>query len=192
MPAKPKSQTEGRVQFSAIVARRSTRLAAKDLGVKPTALGHWVTGYARPPAAMRRAIEKRYGIARALWDVPPKAPEGSADPLLATTSHEPDGVDDMDPRAVAAANVKRLRSLLARLDTDKNATMRERASISTSLNAATAMLAKLSGAIEITPSQVMRSPAWARVKTRFVDVLRAWPDALEAVGKALLELVGES
>lgn len=199
MAPKKKSETEGRVQFSRIVTRRSIRVVAKDLGVKEAALGHWCTGYARPTAALRRAIEKRFGIARALWEVAPKvehsvvvAGQKGGEPITPKLSLDPEAVDDGDPRAVAAANVRRLRRYLDALETDKNATMKERASISTSLNSATAMLARLSGAIEITPSQIFRSPAWARVKAKFVEAGRPWPDCLEAQGQALLALAGES
>jgi hypothetical protein len=90
-----------------------------------------------------------------------------------------------DAKATAEATVRRLEQQLDRLATLGTASARECASVASSLTSATRLLARLSGALDITKSQIERSPHWAGMMATIADALAPYPDAAAAVAKAL-------
>ncbi|MGH7439124.1 MAG: hypothetical protein ACRENE_25835 [Polyangiaceae bacterium] len=90
-----------------------------------------------------------------------------------------------DSRRVAAETVERLRRQLERLDGDPAATPRERAQVATALTSATRLLAKVSGALDVSPRQIVSSPHWRAIVAALVEALAPYPEAAEAAAKAI-------
>lgn len=97
--------------------------------------------------------------------------------------------DPTDARSTAQDTVDRLWRALSRLEGDKHATSREVAAVATSLTSATRLLARLTGSMEVSESQVVRSPAMRRVLAVMLDVLRAELPGRPDVAKKLQEAV---
>jgi hypothetical protein len=204
----------GSEAFATVVRRIGPAGVGRVLGCTPGAASNWAAGRRAPGAVVRRAIAKRYAVDVALWDSPPTdraasrlRQESSAPP---STAREPsrmtnatqsvrqaprhasapasrpgDPIGDEAAEAVARDTVNRLRRELDRLDVDTDATSRERASVSTALTSATRLLARLSGALEISQSQILRSPHWQAIQQAVVGALRGNVEALAAVDTAL-------
>src|ERR1700722_15814495 len=77
-------------------------------------------------------------------------------------------VDVSNPKAIAAATVDQLRETLHQLSQIDGAQPREISSVATALTAATRLLARLDGTFEITPTMLVRSPAWEEISTAIV------------------------
>jgi hypothetical protein len=171
-------------------------------------VSNWSTGRRTPTPAWRRKISKRHpDVVASLWEAPPPPPQASAAAQAAQAEPAPPStpasstppptaahraaqtpaafVVQESPEVVARDTVRRLRRELDRLDDDPEATSRERASVSTALTSATRLLARLSGALEISQSQILRSPHWQAIQQTIVDALRPWPESLAAAHKAL-------
>jgi transcriptional regulator with XRE-family HTH domain len=197
--------TAGAEAFALLARRFGAAEVARQLKRTPGAVSNWAAGRRAPTAAVRRAIAKRYAVDPSLWDTPrpPNAAATLRQPAPAVPSRKP-----VDPRkarraathapaqpeeaggeeaaeSVARDTVRRLRRELDRLDSDPEATSRERASVSTALTSATRLLARLSGALELSPSQILRSQAWRTIVVALVDALRPIPGACDAAAKCL-------
>jgi hypothetical protein len=158
-----------------------------------------------PSRHLRKALLEIYAVAPADFDAsgPPPAraptsrasasrPDASAVPNRGAVPAAPGALDTTDAKAVTEALVARLTKELDRLDSDPEATPRERASVSSSLTSATRLLARLSGALDVTPSQIMRSPHWRPLLAAMVAALAPFEGAAAALAKALRQVEGES
>jgi hypothetical protein len=174
--------------------------------------GAVASGERAPSAALRERLFEVYGIVASDFDVPdgvgsshPVAPPSTiaqnAPPPrtppavvpLPKTSPDATSAEELgDAKTVCAQTVQRLQGELARLDEDVMATSRERASVASSLTSATRLYARLSGALDLTKEQVLRSPHWREVLAVLTDALAPVPGALDAATKALRDFEGGS
>lgn len=113
-----------------------------------------------------------------------EAPVVSPGPTSAAGAPLPLPVEEGDTKAVAAATVAELRAVLRQLRTN-GGSPRELASLAGALTAATRLLSRLDGTLEITESMLVRSDAWDPLKRDIVAALTPWPDALDALIEAL-------
>jgi hypothetical protein len=202
--------------FVAVVARHGAAAVGRKLRVSEAAVRSWKTGVRKPSPVARAAVEVAYGVPAGSWEAEAgPAVGGTVAPPLTTASeasgpqtpHEVAHPPKADPgptsepatippaadaKATASATVRRLERELDRLDGDALATARERASVASSLTSATRLLAKLSGALDVTKSQILRSPVWESMTVAIVESLAPWPDASIAVAKALRKLEGDA
>jgi len=158
--------------FSSLVGdslrRHGPAALAKLLGTTARTVERWADGTRTPNEATQTRVLGILAAPEAKGGSPPK----------------PAAADD-DPRKVAAETVRVLQLELARLATDPHATSRERASVASSLTSATKLHARLSGALEITPGQLLRLPVLQQIKNAIIEAARPWPDALLAIADAL-------
>jgi hypothetical protein len=202
--------------FVAVVARHGAAAVGRKLRVSEAAVRSWKTGSRKPSPVARAAMEAAYGVTAGSWEAeagpagdgdvappstiaqnapPSRTPREVALPLKADpgpTSEPAFALPAADAKATASATVRRLERELDRLDGDVLATARERASVASSLTSATRLLAKLSGALDVTKSQILRSPVWESMTVAIVESLAPWPDASIAVAKALRKLEGDA
>lgn len=199
----------GSQAFAAVVRRVGGPDVARRLGVTRGAVHHWSSARKKPTPAVRKAIAKHWGVEIALWDTAavaeaPTAPEldktsekvtRSAETSTGSRKRDRKGskaahVDEGDPVAVCRDTIRRLRQELERLQGDKVATSKERTQISSALTQATRLLAKLTGSLEVSQSQILRSPHWRKLIETMVEAVRPFPGACAAVGEALRGLDG--
>jgi hypothetical protein len=177
------------------------RLECSEASVRAIASGLRV-----PSRHLRKALQDVYSIAPGDFDWKGAArahaepgklrtskPKAPAVPSLGPTLEASTAtLDTTDAKAVTESLVARLTKELDRMDSDPAATPRERASVSSSLTSATRLLARLSGALDVTPSQIMRSPHWRPIVAALVSAVAPFEGASAAVAKALRSFEGES
>ncbi len=190
--------TAGSKAFAYVVRRHGGPTVAGALGRSSGAIRNIAAGRRLPGGALVAAIATAYGIPEADWERPPEegprsgqgAPEAVGPPGAAAEAMPPPEAPSQpeataseasDPKALAMKTIERLGRDLD----DPDGTPKERATIATAMTSATRLLAKVSGSIELTPSQVLRSPTWRQLQGVVIDALRPYPQALEAISKAL-------
>jgi hypothetical protein len=219
MTTQANTPTPGAVRLASICARSTFVAVGAKIGASEAAVRHYVTGRRTPAPPVRVRIAETYAIPESCWTpsagsstngtpaptssqvapAPPSAPVGASTATVVAPAgaQARDGANASPPTAgaesaetVARDTVRRLRLELDRLDADPEATSRERASVSTALTSATRLLARLSGGLEITMSQILRSPHWQTILATLVSALRGNVEALEAVDRAFKALGG--
>ena len=183
--------TPGHVQLAQAVQARGgfgavERLLEVGEGTIRTLLKHERV----PRERMRKLCAERLGIAEEVWQGPAVS-SGSAPtlPLLPSREEVEKGeaivTNAHDPRENALATLRRLRALLASARDP-----REVARLSAQITSASRLLARLSGQLEVTEAQVLRSAAWAKLVKVVRGVLEAFPGAAAALEKAMAEYEG--
>ncbi len=196
----------GSQAFAVVVRRIGGPAIAARLGVTRGAVHNWATARKMPTPTARRAIATHYGIATELWEAqatagagaepkparaaPAKAPPRPAAAEKPRSAPSKARADDADPVAVCKDTIRRLRRELERLDGDKLSTSKERAQLSSALTQATRLLAKLTGSLEISQSQILRSPHWRKLLEGLGDALRPVPGASKAAAEYFRGLDG--
>lgn len=94
---------------------------------------------------------------------------------------------DASPLDRAAATCAWLRARIRHAEST-GAETRELALLGSQLNTANRLHARLSGALDITEAQIVRSAPWAKIMVVMRDVLRKHPKALAEVAQAVEEL----
>lgn len=178
--------SRGSDAVAALARRHGFTEIAKRVGVTEGAIRAWASGKSKPLAKARLKLERVFDVVPAWFDEDgagaPAAPPVAVAPSAPVPSLEVDALEQ------AQSNVRQLRTEVERLVADPSATPRERAGASAALTQATRLLGRLSGATEITVSQILRSAAWRGMITALIDGLRPIPGACEAAGKVLREL----
>lgn len=183
MSTKRSSNADGFAgDVAALVRRHGPSDAAKRLGAATRTVERWAAGETAPQASKKSTVEQR--LARELA----KPATKSAADALREAPADRELVPAGDPCDTAAQTVARLSRELDRLDRDANATARERATVSTALVTATRLHARLSGALELTAQQIIRSPHWNDIVTALADALAPFPDAAHAASVALAKI----
>jgi predicted transcriptional regulator len=188
--------SRGATLVAALSKRLGASAIARKVALTEAAVRSHATGASTPRPGARKRYEKSYGVPSATWDdftaprSPRRSPARASSPAPTAPEPEDPTVDD-EALDVARDTVMRLRKELDRLDADPAGTARERASVSTALVSATRLLARLSGALEITQSSILRSVHWSAIKVALVDALVVVPGGLEAMAKALRALDGQ-
>jgi hypothetical protein len=103
---------------------------------------------------------------------------------------EPNGlaVGGVNTRLMLEEQVTRLNEVWKKLLDDPKARPSTVRQAEASLTSATRALAKVSGATDITPSQILRSRWWREIETIVIAVLRPHPKLLAELSKQLKEL----
>lgn len=166
------SDPDIRAMLAAIQRRYGTHEAARRLSTTPRTIQRWETGERVPT---RKAAAQIIELHAAMVVPRPIAP-----PQLAAPAPT-EGTEDKDALAVCRATVARLERELDRLAGDVEASARERATVATALTAATRLLARLSGQLEVTHAAIIRSAAWRRILKNFEDVFARHPEAAKAL-----------
>ena len=173
--------------------RARARLVLRDVyGVK---LGVWddeTKGgetMARPGKA-RGAREKKEAREATIGKSTTTSSEAGASPSRSTDSDVEVDDGERDPVEEARASLTALKRERDRLASDPTATPKERAANAHQITAATRLLMRASGATDLTVSQILRSQHWRSVKQIVRDALRPYPEASEAVSRALREFDG--
>lgn len=185
-------RSEGAAQLEAVTRRHGAAGVARALDASEAAVRAWRDGDRTPKKGTRNMLAEKYGIAVELWECPEVGRPGSPPPRAGEASAPPQRVPEapppptprptpkpvalvapaapaagLDPLAVAQSTVVALQEALRSLDSDAEATARERAALGTALVGATRLLARLSGSLEVTQSAICRSAAWARILAAF-------------------------
>jgi transcriptional regulator with XRE-family HTH domain len=186
----------GADHFAPIVKRFGAATIARKVGVDESAVRKWSAGKAKPTKEKRAALRKHYGLSLAVWSAKkksaiahpelaaPSAPVAKAEPMTANAD------EPLDAATEAAETVRRLMALRDELEHDSGATPKEKAAVAAQLTSATRLLGKFTGATDVTPSQVLRSPSWRELVVIVVNAVRPFPGACDAVAKALRDYEG--
>ena len=130
-------------------------------------------------------IETELGIPRSFWaQPPPDAPDAPAPAEPATLA---------EARAAQRDDVASAQRLVKAglLEVQGEPDLARRSAIMGKLTATMQALGKMTGVTaELTPEQIMRSPAWDPIEVTTIAALEPWPDALEAAVTAWERLSG--
>jgi len=156
----------------------SARKAAEQIGVGRATLADALKGKGAAGAAVAALATGLAGPGR----VPPR-PVGDEPPDSAPA--EGDAVALPEARR-ALARAHRIRESLP-----GNASLAERRTAEKLVQDAITTLTKCEAARELTPSEILRSPAWRRVETALVAVFDRHPAAAADLAKAMAALAAE-
>jgi len=163
------------------------RLEAK-LGVAEGTVRGWLDGRS-PQKRMRARAEEVLGVPASSWGEPAGAsfrsaarkPPPAPVPTPAVRKGEaiaPPEADDLDPRANAVATLAALRRHL------RDAERSEVSAIANAITSSSRLLARLTGQLEITESQIVRSVPWRKAMSMLEEALAPYPEAARAVSAA--------
>lgn len=186
----------------AAVKRHGSSKVARQVGVSEGTVRHWMQGSSEPRPKAREAIRAAFGVTSAQSPpetapnghrssvspsgiVPKPAQKSESGPIAPTAAVEKGEAIDVDAANPIETAVHVLEKLLAALQKARGARL---ASIANSITRATKLLAELTGHIEVTESQILRSAAWARLRTAVWGALEDFPEAMRAVNDALERL----
>ncbi len=167
---------------AALARRHSWAELGRKLGCSEAMVRAVGSGARRPGPQLEAKLLAIYQIGSSPSPAGP-SPTPS-DPVSSTTA--------VNAKATASATVRRLERELDRLDADPTSTSRERTSVAGQLTGATRLLAKLSGSLDVTKGQILRSPHWEAMTTALAEALAPWPDATDAAARALRKLEGDT
>jgi len=176
-------RTLGSTEF----AKRCGRLAEASVRFKVSqqTISNWRAGKRHPDEKHQITIESELGIPRAWWAMDPPAGPDAPEPSEPATLAEARATHRED--LASAQRLIRAGLLEAQGEPD----LARRANILTKLTQALGVTSKMAGSsAELTPEQVMLSPAWDQVEAATIGALEAWPDALESVAGAWERLAG--
>lgn len=170
--------------FKRWVSERGKRKAAAILGVSPTAILDWTHGRSCPDPRHRRDVERVVGIPVDQWDMADGVVVGTTipppvEPTLVSVVAE---TGDMSAKGKALAHMQNLER---RVRDAGNLGVRERALLDAAYSKAIAVYGRLSGELELTTAQILRSPAWGKICNTLVGAVEEWPAAAEAIAAAL-------
>lgn len=178
------------VRIAQLVKRHGVTSVEKKLGVSDGTVRKWLRDGATPQKRIRELVAKLFDIdveawAEAAYSQKPSWPTmtNGKDPAPGTPVEKPEAiVEDADnPRANAEATLKRLRSLLL------TAEVEDVPRLAAQITSASRLLARLSGQLEVTEAQILRSAAWAKLLRMLRDVLARYPGAATDLEKAIAE-----
>jgi len=132
----------------------------------------------------RARVKLRAAQTTARRSKPPKKGKAEA-PAKAPPIPPLPTIDVTDAKAVTKATIEQLREQLHKLNYDPTASPRERVAVSTALTSALRFFARLTGELDISKSQIVRSQHWLEIMRVLEDALRPFPEAAHAVARAL-------
>jgi hypothetical protein len=183
--------TRGSVAYADLVARSTHAAIARRLGVSEALSRALAAGQRKPGDAVRVKLEP-LGIPSEQWDAPAprsRRPRTTA-PLSPPPAPSTPAVPLGSAHDVTRNTCERLQRELDRLDQDPLATAQQRASVASALTTSTRLFARLSGALDVTREQLLRSPHWRPLVAVLVAALAPFEGAAEAVAKALRDFEG--
>ncbi len=178
----------GAVLVAGLVRRLGASAMARALNLTEGAVRAHAGGAALPRAGVRRRYRERYDVPEESWDIaagaaPQDTPESSTAIRSPRTSPKPAGRAASTPEApedARAAVVDLLRVARGQLEAaqaDEEVPYRERAQLITSATGLCRLLARLSGELELTEAQIVRSAPFKRLLDKLDAVLERHPAA---------------
>lgn len=176
------------VTFGAVLLGRVGKTQeeiATDCGVSRALVGHWRNGLRVPSEAHQARLEVRHSIPRSSWQEAP--PAAVAARLGAQALRESNGRSSGSggpsegTRELALRLAGKATSLLDRIEQDEEASYRERAAVMTAVLQTLRLLAMC----ESDEEKLLRSPHWQRLEEKICEALQPFPEAADAVSKAL-------
>lgn len=159
---------------------------AAETGIHQTRISNYLTGIRKPGPGRRRLFLRRYKVPIESWD---EAPDAKATLARTSPSPAPPPVVDVQARALRLQSM--VDETLDRVMRNKKTTPLERTKVLASAATTIAVIGKLTGdAQQISEQRIARLPAWRRIKDEMMRALTPWPDAMRAVGEALVRLDG--
>lgn len=187
---------------------------ARRTGAKITIVRDWLSGRRKPGREWRDRLQGLYGLELDAWDFPiefePPAAVGLLDALqskapVAQQERAPDctgpgpgsspggGSTPTTAGEQVRELVDQVRRHRALVDADPVVTLDEKAKILGRCAQTLALVYKLTGeASDISEAKILKSPAWGRISAAIEAALVPWPDAMRAVGEALISLAQDS
>lgn len=168
---------------------------AKVCGVSTTAAGYWRAGSRKPRLEVRERLAEAYGVPVEAWDepdpveaaappVPPSSPAPAPAPVAAPELEPvPAGV-----QAKAEWLERRVHELMARVGSDMMALPIEQGRVLASCAQTLHLLAKVTGALDLSPARIIRSAPWREVEAALASGLAKHPAAAADVAAALRAL----
>jgi len=164
---------------------------AQKFKVSVATVDAWKSGRRKPQPAHRRAIARAGGPPAKAWDQEPEKPapkQRSTPPAKALpTKATPEAA-----RALADQLLADARTLQAEIMAVEDGDLARKARLLRDLARVTTELGKLTGAAQPNERAIRASPHWRALVDFLVETLEPWPDAMRALGQALLAREGES
>jgi len=186
-------QSAGSIAYAELVLRSSHAALARRLGVSEASSRAMAAAQRKPGEGVRVKLEA-LGIPSESWDASPRRRPGRrppAAPPAPTSAAVPASSEPVTPLEVTRDTIARLQRELDRLDQDPLATAQQRAGVSSALVSATRLFARLSGALDVTREQLLRSPHWRPLMGAIVAALEPFEGAVEAVARTLRDFEAE-
>lgn len=157
---------------------------ARRVGKAEATVRHHASGVRFPDEKTRIAYAEQYGVDATSWTKLDEAPS----PAPTTQTVLP-----KKPKISANSSaLEEVRSNLAAIDdaitlakADKSTPSTHLSALFNSKTAAARMLARLTGALDVSESVIIASPPWQRLVLVIIDALRAHPEAAKAVLAAI-------
>jgi hypothetical protein len=166
-----------------LVAKRGAAWVARKLGVSPGTIAQWNTFGRLPQPITRQRAWKELKIPVGAWEA-----EAASLPILPPTSEVEKGeangaapTDAHDPRANCMSTLTLLRQRLAVAEPEQVATL------ANAITSSSRLLARLSGSLEVTEAQILRSEPWQRLVKLIRETLAKHPEAAKDLQKAMHE-----
>lgn len=166
------------VLVRAAVKRHGSSEVARRLGVASEGtVRAWIAGKSAPRPKVAARIRAEFG-SNGVDKAPPSASSASAAP--AQPAAPP--IDTTDPEKTAIAVLEKL---IAELQNVKSERL---PSLANSITKAAKLVAELRGLVDVTETQILRSPAWVKLRNAVWGALEPYPEAMKAVNDAIAQL----
>lgn len=135
-----------------------------------------------------RDIAAEYGVSKSAVQRYKASRPPRIAPLVAPV---PEAPTNATPKESAQWHCDRIKARMLAAEMSGQVSEREIAALYGQYTNALRHLARLSGSLDITESQVVRSAPFTRVMTVLLDTLRPWPEACKALAGAMSQFNGE-
>jgi hypothetical protein len=188
--------SEAHRRIAEVVAKKGPQWVEKRVELGDGTVRAWMRGRV-PQLRIQKRVAESLGIPVELWDAKSLS---SASSLVeksevngvthaktprkthgAVSNTEVSERDPSDPKENAIATLRILRQALEEADPDQIP------SLANAVTSSSRLLARLSGALDVTEAQILRSGAWARLVKIVRDVLSKYPGAAAELDKAMAE-----
>lgn len=179
-------KTAAHAHLRGLVAKRGAAWVARKLGVSPGTIAQWNTFGRLPQPITRQRAWKELKIPVGAWDagMSDDTANGSTEPQggRQNGTESPDAPTDAhDPRANCMSTLTLLRQRLAVAEPEQVATL------ANAITSSSRLLARLSGSLEVTEAQILRSEPWQRLVKLIRETLAKHPEAAKDLQKAMHE-----
>jgi hypothetical protein len=188
--------SEAHRRIAELVAKKGPQWVEKRLELGDGTVRAWLRGRV-PQARIQKRVAESLSITVDLWDaksvsnasspVEKREVNGATHPktprqmLVPASKAEVSARDPSDPKENAIATLRILRQALEEAEPDQIP------SLANAVTSSSRLLARLSGALDVTEAQILRSGAWARLVKIVRDVLAKYPGAAAELDKSMAE-----
>lgn len=162
---------------------------AERFGVSKSLISNWQRGETLPSSAARERIFEQGGPEPDAWDEPHVEPaaqfEAPSEDSAAAGPATPESLADTAARQLA--QIQKLQRELAAPGGMSDMRPDEKVRLQLQMSDAIAKLSVFTG-VKLTPRMIVASPLWQEICEVIIAALEPWPDAMQAVARALDEL----